>query len=290
MKTTNFVYQTSSSSLHRSSGRMLQKSFLAFCGFSVALAMSASAQLQVSEFESTITITFDSSISGVINGQFAGSGFQATPTAGQLDSDAWAVTGWSNGSLAFGGTQVTASTDYTRGTVTAAQSTGGIYAFGGADRKLLIQPGGSDWAPGTMSLKIQNTTGSTISSWDVAYDLYVRNDQTRANSFNFSYSTDNVSYLTTGLSDQSALFAYTSTAAAGADTGLNLIGSPMATIAASVEPNAFFYVRWSGADVGGSGSRDEFALDNISFYAIPEPSAALLGGLGVLGAFRRRRR
>lgn len=251
--------------------------------------MNAPAQLQVSELDTMITISFDSSISGVINGQFAGSGFQPTPTTGQLDSDAWAMTGWSDGSLSFGGSRTTANTDYTRGTVTTAQGTGGVYAFGTTDRKLLIQPGGSDWAPGTMTLKIQNTTGAAVSSWDLGYDLYVRNDQARSNSFNFSYSTNNSSYVTAGLATESELFAYTSTATAGANTGLNLIGSPLATISATVENNAFLYIRWSGADVGGSGSRDEFALDNISVMAIPEPSMALLGSLGILGAFRRRR-
>jgi uncharacterized protein (TIGR03382 family) len=31
------------------------------------------------------------------------------------------------------------------------------------------------------------------------------------------------------------------------------------------------------------------AVDNFSITAIPEPSALLLGGLGMLGRFRRRR-
>jgi hypothetical protein len=58
---------------------------------------------------------------------FTGTGLQPVPTAGQLDSDAWAVTGWSDGALAFGGTRITANTDYTRGAVTAAVTAGGMY-------------------------------------------------------------------------------------------------------------------------------------------------------------------
>jgi hypothetical protein len=265
------------------------KGFLKVCGLSLVLAMKASAQLQVSDPAETITITFDSTISGVINGQFTGGGFQPTPSTGQLDSDAWAITGWSNGTLAFGGTQTTAGTDYTRGTTTAAVTTGGIYAFGTTNRMLMIQPGGSDFAPGTMTLKIQNTTGAAVSTWDLAYDLYVRNDQLRSNSFNFSYSTNNTSYLTTGLVAADPLFAYTSTAAAGTDTGLNLIGTPMASIAATVENNEFLYIRWSSADVGGSGSRDEFAIDNLYVTAVPEPGTAVLGVVALLGFLRRRR-
>ena len=265
------------------------KGFLKVCGLSLVLAMKASAQLQVSDPATKITITFDSTISGVINGQFTGGGFQPTPSTGQLDSDAWAITGWSNGTLAFGGTQTTASTDYTRGTTTEAVSSGGIYAFGTTNQMLMIQPVGDDFTPGTMTLKIQNTTGAAVSSWDLAYDLYVRNDQLRSNSFNFSYSTNNTSYLTTGLVASDPLFAYTSTEAAGTDTGLNLIGMPMASIAATVENNEFLYIRWSGADVGGSGSRDEFAIDNLSVTAVPEPGTAVLGVVALLGFLRRRR-
>lgn len=244
------------------------------------------ASLAISNVATPTVITFDSSITDVSNGQFTGSGFQSTPTTGQLDSDAWAVTGWSDGALAFGGTRTTASTDYTRGTTSGAVTTGGIYSFGTTDRQLMIQPGGSDWAPGTITLKITNTTGFTMTDWTLGYDLFVRNDQARSSSFNFSYSTDGTTFLTTGLSD--ALFSYTSTAVADA-LGWRKIGTPSATITATVLDGADFYVRWSGADVGGTGSRDEFGIDNISIATVPEPSAALFGALSLLGILRRRR-
>lgn len=244
-------------------------------------------QLVVSALDTATTITFDATLDGVSNGQFAGTGFQSSPASGQLDSDAWAATGWSDGALSFGGTRVTASTDYTRGNATSAQTTGGFYSFGTTDRQLMIQPGGSDWAPGTLTLRVQNTTGSTASYWRFAYDLFVRNDQSRASSFNFSYSTDNTTYVTTGL--LSPLFTYTSTAAADASPAWNKLGTPTNTVVAAVPNNGFLYLRWSGADVSGGGSRDEFGLDNISVTAVPEPSITLLGGLGLLGLLRRRR-
>jgi hypothetical protein len=248
--------------------------------------LPASATLSITTTGAASVITFDSTLAGISNGQFTGAGFQSTPSAGQLDSDAWAVTGWSNGNLAFGGTQTTANTDYTRGAVTTAQTTGGIYAHGTTNRQLLIQPGGSDWAPGTMTLRVANNTGMSINTWVISYDLFVRNDQARSNSFNFSYSTDGSTFITTGLAD--ALFTYTSPAAAGV-TSLASVGSPSATISPTVANGGNLFFRWSGADVGGSGSRDEFALDNISITAVPEPSAALLGGLGLLALLRRRR-
>lgn len=247
----------------------------------------AEAQLLVSQTGTAYVITFDSTVSGVNTGQYAGSGFQASPTSGQLDSDAFAVTGWSDGNLAFGGSQT--GGDYARGAVTAAQTTGGMYAFGTTDRKLMIQQGGSDWAPGTLTLRIRNTTGSAVTGWILGYELYVRNDQARGNSFNFSYSTDGTNFVTTGLSSPN--FAYTSGAAADAN-GWGLVGTPSNTISATVANSGYLYIRWSGADVSGSGSRDEFGIDDISVLAVPEPSSAALafGGIGMMFAFFRRKR
>lgn len=262
------------------------KAFIAIFSFVISSA-DCFASLAISNVGTPTVITFDSSITDVSNGQFAGSGFQSTPTTGRLDSDAWAVTGWSDGDLAFGGTRTTTSTDYTRGTTSGAVTTGGIYSFGTTDRQLMIQPGGSDWAPGTITLKITNSTGFTMTDWTLGYDLFVRNDQARSSSFNFSYSTDGTAFLATGLAD--ALFAYTSTTTANA-LGWTKIGTPTATISATVLNGGDFYVRWSGADVGGSGSRDEFGLDNISIATVPEPSALLFcSSIGML-AIRRRRR
>ncbi|MCC6399447.1 MAG: lamin tail domain-containing protein [Flavobacteriales bacterium] len=218
------------------------------------------AQLGLTTSGSPVVITFDATLSGVGDGVFAGAGFQSSPAAGQLDSDAWAVTGWSNGNLAFGGAQTTAGTDYTRGTTAAAQTTGGMYAFTNANigsSSLGIQPGGSDWAPGTLTLRIQNNTPVTLSSVDVAYELWVRNDQPRGNSFNFSWSTDDVTYTPVPALD------YTSPLAAD---GLGFVLNTRSTTVTSlsIPSGGFFYVRWSGADAGGSGSRDEFALDDIT--------------------------
>jgi len=201
---------------------------------------------------------------------FTGAGFDAaTATAGRLNSNAWAVTGWSNGNLTFGGTQITAATDYTRGATGVAQTTGGMYAYTGApgsaaNPTLMIQPGGSDWAPGTLTLRIQNNGTSNITQLAVNYNIYVRNDQARSNSFNFSYSPDDVTYTPVAALD------YTSTAAIDA-LGWVIVGtapSRTTTITGlSVVPGGYVYIRWSGADVGGSGSRDEFGLDDINMTA-----------------------
>lgn len=222
-------------------------------------------QLSVNALATTYTIDFATTLAGINNAAYTAAGFQAAPAAGQLDSDGWAATGWTDGALAFGGTQTTAATDYTRGATAVAVATSGFYSYTGAPHSaanpaLLIQPGGTDWAPGTLTLRILNNTGSTITSYTISYDLFIQNDQARSNSLNFSYSTDNVTYTPVAALD------YTSTAAADALGYVQVGTSPSKSTTVSslsIANGSYFYVRWSGADVGGTGSRDEFGMDDI---------------------------
>jgi hypothetical protein len=223
-------------------------------------------QLSLTDAVPTQTIAFDGTITGVSNGAYSSAGFAPTPAAGGLDSDAWAITGWSNGDLAFAGTQNTGSTDYRRGQASAAVTSGGMYhatmtPHSSGNPALLFQPGGGDFAPGTITLKIQNNGSGTLTSLTVSYNLYVRNDQGRSTSFNFSHSADNSTYTTVAALD------YTTIAAADALGWVQVSTSPSrsTTITGiSIASGAFYYIRWSSADVAGSGSRDEIGLDDIT--------------------------
>ncbi|MCF7668242.1 MAG: hypothetical protein K9N48_00495 [Verrucomicrobia bacterium] len=222
---------------------------------------------------------------------YAGAGFQSNPTDGQLDSDTWSVSGLSDGDLDFGGTAT--SGDFARGEDTAGAYTGGLYSFtdsaiNGGSGSFGIQPTGSDWTSGSLTLKIRNETGSTLTGLGVGYEIWVNNDEDRANSFNFSYSSDNSSY-----SSVSSL-AYTSPA--GHD-GEGFVKNDRLTslTGLSVEDGGDFYLRWMGKDMGGGGSRDEFALDNVSLTAVPEPAEyGMAAGAGLLAfvlvRYWRRRR
>lgn len=218
---------------------------------------------------------------------FTGSGFSPTPAAGQLNSNTWATSGWSDGSVAFGGTGT--SGDFARGTSTGSVTTGGVYAFEVAtgDFGLGVQPGGSDFTPGDFTFALTNNTGNTIISFAVSYDVYIFNDQNRGNSFNFSHSPDDTSYTDVPSADVTSPAAedlspvWVSTPESFTISGLTLLDGE----------NYFF--RWTGEDVDGSGSRDEFALDNLSFTAgvVPEPSTyAAIGGLVAFAVVMLRRR
>lgn len=212
---------------------------------------------QITDSNTTFTIDFDTTVDGVNNGQFDGSGFTTNPATGQLNSNAWAVTGLEEGTLDFGGLQT--SGDFAKGSFDIPVTSGGIYAFEVSpdNAALGVQPTSADFTPGTFTLKIQNQTGSTVTNVLLDYVLYVLNDQDRSNSFNFSYSTDNENY--TAVSD----LDYTSPEAADAPPAWQSNSRTAYIENLSVPDEAFLYLRWFSDEVAGSGSRDEFALDDI---------------------------
>jgi hypothetical protein len=244
----------------------------------LATTVSVSAQLALTTFDPTV-VDFTG---------YTGAGFQAAPAAGQLDSDMFAITGFADGSLAFGGTQTAG--DYARGTASAAVSTGGLYNFSsmtinGGTGAFGIQPVADDFTPGTVTLKIVNQTGLTLTGLTLSYEIWVRNDQGRGNSLNFSHSSDDASY--------AAVTALDFTSADAADTlGFQKTDRGVTLSGLSIADGANYYLRWTGDDSSGAGFRDEFALDNISITAVPEPgSYALWAGLALCGvaAWHRRR-
>jgi len=245
--------------------------YLATPGTGSQLTPTASEGLQLTTPGLLYKLDFDNTVAGVNNGQFAGTGFTTSPLAGQLNSNTWAMTGWTDGALAFGGTRTTAGSDYTRGSSNGGVSTGGVYAFATTtgNASLGFQPGGGDWAPGTVTLKVQNQTGSVINSLQLSYKLYVLNDQGRSSSFNCSWSGDN-----TNFTDLVSL-NYSSPAAADIAAGWTLNERAATITGLTITPGAFFFLRWNGADAGGTGTRDEFALDDIAITANPNAPISL---------------
>ena len=239
-----------------------------------ALTTNAFANLSIDNSNSPVVIDFT---------EFDGSGFSSAPLAGQLDSDTWSVDGLSEGSLDFGGTATVG--DFARGTDSDGVGTGGIYAFdiGDGDVALGVQPGGTDWAPGSITLKLQNNTGQTLSSLAVSYSIFVYNDQDRASSFNFSHSLDNVNY-----TDVNTL-NFESPEVADGSPGWSETQLSTTITGLSIADGENYYLRWSGDDFSGTGGRDQFGLDNISMTAVPEPEYfGLICGLIVLFVVRKR--
>jgi hypothetical protein len=230
------------------------------------------AQLSVNDFSSH-QINFDVNVASVNNGAFSGLGLTSAPTSGQLDSDAWELKGFSNGDVLFGGSGM--GTDHARGTSSGSVSTGGFYAFNvGLDGLSAgVQPGGSDFTPGSLGLKIQNNTGSTVKSIVISYTIYEYNDQPRSNSLNFSHSSDNIGYT------QEPILDYTSKEAAdGVPMWTPDFRSITVVLSSPLADGSFYFLKWNSDDVAGSGSRDQLALDNID---IKMSSCALVASANV---------
>jgi autotransporter-associated beta strand protein len=238
--------------------------------FTFITTSSLQAQLSLSNEDGIFGITFDETVAGVSNGAWAGNGFDLNATvAGRLDSRAWALSGFDSGVLNFGGTQTTNNTDFTRGVNGNPVTTGGIYAFQGGSiqgRALGVQPTGTDGTPGTITLRIINTTGNTLTGFTFDYTVHVRNDQERSNSFNFAHSANDTTYTPAPSLNLTSPQASDAFGFAAHKRAIQVEGLSLA-------PGAYYYFRWNFDDVGGDSNRDEFALDDIRISELQSPTA-----------------
>jgi len=223
---------------------------------------------QITQSNTDFMVNFDTTVDGVNEGAYKGFGFQAaTATIGRLDANAWATTGMSGDTdVAFGENKL--SGDFARGNNAGSVSNGGFYAFetSADDFSFGVQPSTSDFTPGTVTLRAQNRTGSSIGAVDISYILYVLNDEERSNEFNFSYSVDNGTYTNVASLD------YTSPTTPDASPEWST-NTRMAEITGlSIPDGAYFYLRWETNNEAGtsSGGRDQFALDDITVNFEPE--------------------
>lgn len=206
---------------------------------------------------------------------YTGAGFSPNPTvAGRLNSNAWDIKGFSFGTLGFGGTQTVDA--FGRGSVTGAVVSHGIYAFtelpgSVANPALMVQPSGTEFSPGSITLRIKNNGSSSITQLQVDYNLFVRNDGNKSSTFNFSHSADNIVF------QDEALLDYASPETADALEWVSIGLSPSRSIiitGLNIPPGALYYLRWSSEEISGTGSSDEFGLDDIRVigtYGTPAP-------------------
>jgi uncharacterized protein (TIGR03382 family) len=243
-------------------------------------AGTASATVSLTTLDSTITTTFG--------------GFTAPDpwsndggTGGALDYNTWA---FSTGTR----TQVAADFGDTvgvgRGTSTGGVGANGIYAFTVAPGVTAIgfQATGGFGSPGSFTIRLQNNTGDILSAVNIAYTAWYYNDAPREGVLRPYYSLTNDgtagSYLQADGSNSdinSPAVEDASPAWVSNDRGFTITGLDL-------EDDDFLYFRF-GFNDSGSGTRDEWAISSFSVTAIPEPSTALLGGLGLLALLRRRR-
>ena len=247
--------------------------------YSFLIYNGIAAQLNLTSTGVDFVIDFDQTTLNVIEGVFAGDGFHPNPVSGQLDSDAWALEGLSDGDLSFGGIGITG--DFARGSSLGSETIGGIYSFEVALNNMALgfQATGLDFTPGNITLKINNSSGFTLERLKFTYTLWVLNNGDRGNSIELAYSTDDIIYSNipgssfTSVANADPLPTWQSTAFEFDIENLNIL------------PYENIFIRWSTNDATGSDSRDEFAIDDISFRisnSLCVSEAFYLDGLGIL--------
>lgn len=146
---------------------------------------------------------------------------------------------------------------------------------------------GSNW--GFIAFSVTNNTGTTLNSFTVGYTgeqwFNGNNADTLTLEYGYGASFDSVSsWVTPG-------GAFNFTPAASATTSENTLtasSSQSGAITAQTWANGqTLWLRWR--DVNASGTDATLAVDDFTFSAVPEPSVALLGGLGLVALLRRRR-
>ncbi len=219
---------------------------------------------------------------------YRGRGFTPSPSTGQLDSNTYRAVGFSDGDGVFGGTYTTG--DFARGDSPGGVTEGGAYAFevNGGDFALGVQPTDVDFNPGALTIRVSNQTGTSLSGFRIEGDGLFFNDQDRSTRWTFALSLNDSTYFT-GFSldspeEKDPVPAWDATP----------LGRTFIFPFGPISNGSQFYLRITGADLAGSGDRDEFALNNFSITGIPEPSAAvaltlLLGPLAAVGSRRRRK-
>ena len=253
----------------------------------LSLCLHSYGQLSLTSIGGNHVITFDASVPGVSNGVFSGSGFAPSPAVGQLDSDAWKIY---NISTYSGGPQIVSNYgdtntggDFALGSSNVPVTTGGIYSFYGlpgstSNRAMGFQPSGNAFSGAngsSVELRCVNNTGQTITEIYLNYRIYIRNDQSKSSKLSVSISQDFFpGYTNLTKFDIPSLDTFSPDVAGG--TGWSSPSTALFTISGlCVRPGEYFYVNWTITDALGSGSRDEFALDNINIrptQGVAEPT------------------
>jgi hypothetical protein len=222
-----------------------------------------------------------------------------------LNTDFGGAYNASGGSSTFP-TTATASTTIYSGTTNPAlvtnfndYSPGGVYSNTGTynngnSMRAFRDASTSDLAIGLknssdqfITLRMQNTTGLSITSWTVGYNVEQYSKGASATEILFSYSLNGTSFITTNLSG-GALVTANNTAPVDQNLASVLSTSRNATITETIANNSEIWFRWTYNHT--SGTSVHMGIDDIAVSAVPEPSTYALLGIGMLGLMILRRK
>ena len=197
-------------------------------------------------------------------------------------------TGW-----AFVESGTNANTTYSANN--GSSNTGNTYSFGAIDSEDRALGGllSSSLIP-TFGAAFTNNTGLTTIHLEISYfgEQWRLGATGRQDRLVFQYST-NATSLTTGdwISVPALDFGGPITTGTlgplDGNASANRANVSSTIFDINVAEAATIWIRWN--DFNAAGADDGLAVDDFQIKAIPEPTSALLGGLGLLALLRRRR-
>ncbi|MFW5744623.1 MAG: hypothetical protein ACOC2D_15200 [Spirochaetota bacterium] len=204
-----------------------------------------------------VFIDFDGQTVGYVADGFAGAGTALDPSPGFLDAAGWEIIGFSDGDLAYG--DEADGGDYARGASPGGVATGGLYAFivGEENHALGVQPTGTDFAPGSIGVRIPVTVEKPAHA-AINYALWEHNDEDRSTRWTCEISADGQTF--------TAIDELTLITGEGADRDGWTRHDQQALVDlddVDVDVTQTLHVRWTASDESGTGSRDEAAIDDI---------------------------
>ncbi len=241
------------------------------------LTLNSPAGLQVKAANTSYKIDFDSTVDGVNLGEFQGAGIAKVAEPGQLDSDSWQFKGFESGDVNFGGNSPEESS-YENGTSDGDVEETGIYAFnvgGTAENFTLgIKPGGADFNPGNITLRLHNRTSSAITSLNIGYKVYVKNVENASTKISFSHKLETASTFSDVVSVD-----VVSKEAADLTPGWKAYYRVVTLTGLNIPADKYYNLRWSGSTPVATAAQDEFAIDDIEVIADPTTTFAAFDGI-----------
>lgn len=189
---------------------------------------------------------------------YTGLGFSNSSLSGALNSHAWCVIGLSDGNSDFGEEHI--SDDFARGLSSGNVNTGGIYAFDrNGERYLGWQATSTDLSPGKLRLKIQNQDSVDCLLEAISFDLIINNNEDRSSALSLSYRN----YSTSQQLSYQSIISTDSADTLGWQKLHFSIPFPMVLL----KKDSTMEIDFEISDYDGTGSRDEWGINNIQFQS-----------------------
>jgi len=238
--------------------------------------LNAPLGLQVNTANTVYKIDFDTTLEGVNNGAYEGSGLASLPDVGELNANSFELNAPAvTQNVTFGVDVTDEDPAYGNGQSDGNETDGGFYAFQVSTGNYAIGFQADATYPSFSStLRFQNQTGAAITSVNIGYKIYVRNDAAGSDTFNFTYSGTNASntaYTALSVLNQST------TAAADALPGWKMYYKVVTLTGLNIANSGYYFIRWSSDALSGS-VYDEVALDDITIIANPSTVFAPVSG------------